>query len=100
MSRPVTNGRARTEDTAGEQGAGQAAAQRPLQPEAYSAPGGSQGETFRQRVEARCAALEEELAAWRRRNSQSNPSAAGERREIQAELTRWRTLLRVTQGYR
>ncbi len=88
------DGHATTQDTTGGQGSqqGEGPSDRSLQPKEGAAAGGALGEAAARRafLEARVRGLEEEIAAWRRRNSQSNPSAVWDLRELKKELEWWR----------
>ena len=82
------DGSRRTENTQGEQGRQDQGETGPLQPKTRASDGGpTRAETACSRASAKEVILAE-IAAWRRRHSQSDPGAAAELRELKAALRR------------
>lgn len=88
-----------TQDAHGSQGQGQEGQGYALQSEARASSRGAPGQTaattaaITASLKARIEALEAEITAWRRKNSQSNPDAVWDLRELKKNLEHWKAQL-------
>jgi hypothetical protein len=87
------NGRPGAKDAQGEEG-GQGQGAAAIHSKEGAAAGGAarQDEALARAIAERIQRVEEQIAAWRRRNSQSNPAAVWDLRELKADLRHWQEM--------
>ncbi len=87
------NGRPGAKDAQGDEG-GQGQGAAAIHSKESAAAGGAacQDEALARAIAERIQRIEEQIAAWRRRHSQSDPGAVWDLRELKADLRHWQEM--------